>query len=240
MRCLLLKDVCSWPSELAPLLPRLHNPKSSGFLVSAGGGRQLPPSPAGLPHSWAFRISWKKGSGLPVPEGVRPSWVPGPLSVSPTASHLSGGFLRPSCLGLSPCVLALFPFCGSFYLSLSSLQHLHPPLCRYVQQPSSCLASVFLYSFFVLSTCLDLPPPPLSVILEHLAEKPWPSGVMCLRDTPQALPHAQDQFPSLSRSLAQSGLCEQEQASQSRQSPGLSRGDLRRARGFDHGQSAWR
>ena len=149
LRCLLLKDVCSWPSELAPLLPRLHNPKSSGFLVSAGGGRQLPPSPAGLPHSWAFRISWKKGSGLPVPEGVRPSWVPGPLSVSPTASHLSGGFLRPSCLGLSPCVLALFPFCGSFYLSLSSLQHLHPPLCRYVQQPSSCLPFILLWSFLL-------------------------------------------------------------------------------------------
>lgn len=36
LRYLLLKDVFSWPSELAPLLPRLHNPKSSGFLVSAG------------------------------------------------------------------------------------------------------------------------------------------------------------------------------------------------------------
>lgn len=69
---------------------------------------------------------------------------------------------------------------------------------------------------------------------------------MCLRDLlhagiPYRLhPDAHDQLPSLSQMLAQSGLPEQAQPSQGRQSPGLSRGALRGVRGFDPRQSAWR
>ena len=111
-----------------------------------------------------------------------------------------GGALRSWSSSLSG-ILALLPFCQSFYLSLSSSQHLYLSFCHSLLRPSPCLASVFLYSFL----CLDLPPPPLSVILVHLAGKPALFGVMRLRkDTPgrgilQALPDTRDQFPSLSQ-----------------------------------------
>lgn len=163
-------------------------------------------------------------SHLAAPPRVDP-FTP-PVSLSSPTSWLS--FLP---VYLSICLCAPLSFCPSPSVMTACVLARVLPLSSYI------LFLCFLHAWiFFRLPCLSFS--------YTLQKSPWSSAVMCLRDLLHASisyrlsPLHMTSFLPFPGAQFRAGM-RQDQPSQSRQSPGLSRVALRRVRSFDHGQSEW-